>query len=60
MSRCVALVSTALGAIAPHGPNAAAQQAQKTSAYLVAAAIPNQARDKPVEFWWQDEARVGQ
>jgi hypothetical protein len=24
------------------------------------AAIPEQARDKPIEVWWQDEARVGQ
>jgi DDE superfamily endonuclease len=24
------------------------------------AAIPEQARDKPIEIWWQDEARVGQ
>jgi hypothetical protein len=27
---------------------------------LVAAAIPEHARGKPVELWWQDEARVGQ
>jgi hypothetical protein len=27
---------------------------------LVAAAIPEHARDKPIELWWQDEARVGQ
>jgi transposase len=27
---------------------------------LVAEAIPEAARDKPVELWWQDEARVGQ
>ena len=27
---------------------------------LVAAAIPAHARDKPIELWWQDEARVGQ
>ncbi len=27
---------------------------------LVAAAIPDHARDKPVELWWPDEARVGQ
>lgn len=24
------------------------------------AAIPGHARDKPIELWWQDEARVGQ
>jgi len=27
---------------------------------LVAAAIPEHARGKPIELWWQDEARVGQ
>ncbi len=27
---------------------------------MVAAAIPEHARDKPIELWWQDEARVGQ
>jgi hypothetical protein len=27
---------------------------------LVTAAIPDHARGKPVELWWQDEARVGQ
>jgi len=26
----------------------------------VAAAIPEAARGKPVELWWQDEAGVGQ
>ena len=26
----------------------------------MAAAIPEHARDKPIELWWQDEARVGQ
>jgi transposase len=29
-------------------------------AELVAATIPEHARDKPIELWWQDEARVGQ
>ena len=24
------------------------------------AALPPEARDKPLEIWWQDEARVGQ
>lgn len=28
--------------------------------HLVAAAIPERARGKPVELWWQDEARIGQ
>ena len=27
---------------------------------MVAAAIPETARDTPIELWWQDEARVGQ
>ena len=27
---------------------------------MATAAIPEPARDKPVEVWWQDEARVGQ
>jgi transposase len=26
----------------------------------VTAALPSKARDKPLEIWWQDEARVGQ
>ncbi len=26
----------------------------------MAAAIPEHARDKPIELWWQDEARIGQ
>jgi hypothetical protein len=29
-------------------------------AELVAAVIPAHARGKPIELWWQDEARVGQ
>ncbi len=32
----------------------------KNFAALVAAAVPNHARGKPIELWWQDEARVGQ
>ena len=32
----------------------------KKFAELVAAAIPEHARDKPIELWWQDDARVGQ
>jgi hypothetical protein len=27
---------------------------------LVAAVIPEHARGKPIELWWQDEARIGQ
>lgn len=29
-------------------------------AALVDAALPEHARGKPLELWWQDEARVGQ
>jgi hypothetical protein len=32
----------------------------KNFAELVAAAVPESARGKPLELWWQDEARVGQ
>ncbi len=32
----------------------------KNFATLVADAIPEQARGKPIELWWQDEARIGQ
>ena len=32
----------------------------KNFADLVDAAIPEYARGKPIELWWQDEARVGQ
>jgi hypothetical protein len=30
----------------------------KNFADLVAAAIPEHARGKPIELWWQDEKRV--
>ena len=33
---------------------------QKNFADLVKAAIPEHAREQPIELWWQDEARVGQ
>src|SRR4051794_12061389 len=33
---------------------------QKGFADLVAAALPERARDRPIEGWFQDEARVGQ
>jgi hypothetical protein len=32
----------------------------KNFADLVKAAIPEHAREQPIELWWQDEARVGQ
>jgi transposase len=41
--------------------DAAEQEAfKKNFADLVRAAIPGSAAGKPIEFWWQDEARVGQ
>jgi transposase len=40
--------------------DAAAQETQKNFPDLVAAAIPAAAQGKPIELWWQDEARVGQ
>jgi len=33
---------------------------QKNFADLVAGCLPPHARGKPIEIWWQDEARVGQ
>ena len=47
----------------PRHPKAdpAAQDAHKKNfAALIAAAIPDHARGKPIELWWEDEARVGQ
>jgi hypothetical protein len=38
----------------------AAQDTQKNFADLVKAAIPEHAREQPIELWWRDEARVGQ
>jgi hypothetical protein len=32
----------------------------KNFAELVDAVIPADARDKPLELWWQDEAKIGQ
>ena len=32
----------------------------KNFAALLAAAVPEHARDKPLELWWQDEAKIGQ
>src|SRR3954451_13245393 len=45
---------------APEGGRGGAGGVQKGSAELVAAAPPGHARGKPVEVWFQDEARVGQ
>jgi len=56
-----ARVPALVGAAAPSaaGPGGAGG-AQKNFADLVAAAIPEHAREQPIELWWQDEARVGQ
>jgi transposase len=40
--------------------DAEAQVAHKNFADLVAAAVPDAARGKPIELWWQDEASTGQ
>src|SRR5215212_7353628 len=45
---------------APEGGRGGAGGVQKGFAALVAAALPEHARGKPVEVWFQDEARVGQ
>jgi transposase len=49
--------------VRPRSPaqDAASQEAHKKNfPDLVTAAIPAHARGKPIELWWQDEARVGQ
>ena len=45
---------------APEGGRGGAGGVQKGFAELVAGALPEHARGKPVEVWFQDEARVGQ
>src|SRR4051812_12059141 len=45
---------------APEGGRGGAGGVQKSFAELVAGALPERARGKPVEVWFQDEARVGQ
>src|SRR4051794_35457313 len=45
---------------APEGRRGGAGGVQKGFAELVAGALPEHARGKPVEVWFQDEARVGQ
>src|SRR3954462_14429415 len=45
---------------APEGGRGGAGGVQKSFAGLVAGARPGRARGKPVEIWFQDEARVGQ
>src|SRR5689334_16019102 len=44
---------------APEGRRGGAGGVQKGFAELVAGALPEHARGKPVEVWFQDEARVG-
>ena len=44
----------------PESDQAAQKAFQENFSDLAAAAIPEPARGKPVEVWWQDEARVGQ
>ncbi len=48
--------------VSPRHPqaDAAAQDAHKNFAALVRDALPPAARAKPIELWWQDEARIGQ
>ena len=45
---------------APEGRRGGPGGVQKGFAELVAGALPEHARGKPVEVWFQDEARVGQ
>src|SRR4029077_12678686 len=44
----------------PRQDPAAQETHKKTLPDLVKAVIPEHAREKPIELWWQDEARVGQ
>src|SRR3954466_11097216 len=45
---------------APEGGRGGAGGVQKSFAELVREALPERARGKPVEIWFQEEARVGQ
>jgi len=63
MGKLMARLNFSRVSVRPRHPeqDAAAQEAHKKEfAELVAAAIPEHARGKPIELWWQDEARVGQ
>ena len=52
---------SAVGAASPpQGGRRRPGRTQKNFAELVSAVIPEPQRGKPVELWWQDEARVGQ
>jgi transposase len=44
----------------PESDEAEQEAFKRDFADLVRAALPDSAAGKPVEFWWQDEARVGQ
>ena len=44
----------------PESDEAEQETFKKNFADLARAAIPDSAAGKPIEFWWQDEARVGQ
>ncbi|WP_085938452.1 IS630-like element ISAli3 family transposase [Azospirillum lipoferum] len=44
----------------PQQDGEALEAHKKNFAALVAGALPDTARGKPLELWWQDEARVGQ
>ncbi|MFN3077572.1 MAG: IS630 family transposase [Alphaproteobacteria bacterium] len=44
----------------PRQDGEAVEAHKKNFAELVAAVIPGHAKGKPLEVWWQDEARVGQ
>ena len=48
------------GRVIPRGTNKPRWRIKKTSGHWSGNAIPQHARDKPIELWWQDEARVGQ
>jgi hypothetical protein len=44
----------------PQQDTQALEAHKENFAALVGAAVPEAAKDKPLEVWWQDEARVGQ
>ena len=54
MATCCAVSASGAAALCAAGGS------QKNFPDLVAACIPSPARGKPIELWWQDEARIGQ
>ncbi len=62
ISRILKNLSFSHVSVRPRHPQAdeQAQAGHKNFPDLVAATIPPAARDKPIELWWQDEARIGQ